>query len=75
MFDSESTNANHTDFIFIETTNLNQYYYFWEEVRDSKICTEPYFTVNEIIVGQGQESGFKEFEKDWNKQKTAYNKV
>lgn len=60
MFDSESMNARHTDFIIIETNDLNKYYHFWEEIRDSKIYTEPYFIVNEIIVGQ--EEAFKEFE-------------
>jgi len=54
-------NAKHTDFIIIETTDLDQYYYFWEEVRDSKIYTEPYFLINEIIIGK--KDGFKEFEK------------
>lgn len=61
LFDSESTHANHTDFIIIETSNLDQYYYFWEEVLDSKIYTVPYFKVNDIIIGK--EDGFKEFEK------------
>src|SRR5258708_7130009 len=61
LFDSESTNSKHTDFLIVETIDLNQYYYFWEEVRDSKIYTAPYFKVNEIIIGK--EDGFKEFEK------------
>ena len=61
MFDAESFNARNTDFIVIETTDLNQYYFFWEEIRDSKVYTEPYFIVNEIVVGK--EDGFKEFEK------------
>ncbi|WP_166967576.1 darcynin family protein [Yeosuana marina] len=65
LFDSESTNAKHTDFIIIETSDLNQYYYFWEEVRDSEIYTVPYFKVDDIIIGQ--EGGFKEFERNMNK--------
>lgn len=60
LFDAESFNARNTDFIIIETSDLNQYYYFWEEIRDSKVYTEPYFVVNEIVVGK--EGGFKEFE-------------
>ena len=60
MFDAEAFNARHTDFLIVETTDLKQYYHFWEEIRDSKIYTEPYFTINEIIVGR--EDAFKEFE-------------
>jgi len=60
LFDAESFNAKNTDFLIIEATDLNQYYYFWEEIRDSKIYTEPYFIINEIVVGK--EDGFKEFE-------------
>ena len=65
MFDSESTNAKHTDFLIIETSDLNHYYYFWEEVRDSKIYTEPYFVINDIIIGK--EDGFREFEQQISK--------
>jgi hypothetical protein len=61
MFDAESFNSRNTDFLLIETSNLNDYYFFWEEIRDSKVYTEPYFVVNEIVIGQ--ENGFKEFEK------------
>jgi hypothetical protein len=61
LFDSESFNAKNTDFMIIETSSLNDYYFFWEEIRDSKIYTEPYFIVNEIVVGK--EEGYKEYEK------------
>ncbi|HPH99671.1 MAG TPA: hypothetical protein PK772_05030 [Chitinophagaceae bacterium] len=60
MFDAEAFNAKHTDFLIIETYNLTDYYHFWEYIRDSKFYTEPYFIVNEIVVGQ--ENAFKEFE-------------
>src|SRR4051812_47788664 len=60
MFDAEAFNAKHTDFLIIETSSLKEYYHFWEEIRDSKIYTEPYFLINEIIVGR--EDAFKEFE-------------
>ena len=60
LFDAESTHAKHTDFMIIKTADLNQYYYFWEEVRDSKIYTEPYFHINDIIIGKAD--GYKEFE-------------
>lgn len=62
LFDSESTHALHTDFMIIETTDLTQYYYFWEEVRDSEIYTIPYFKINDILIGQ--EDGFKDYEKN-----------
>lgn len=60
MFDSESSHPKHTDFLIIETSSLRDYYHFWEEIRDSKIYTEPYFIVNEIVTGQ--ENAFREFE-------------
>ncbi|MFN8575592.1 MAG: darcynin family protein [Candidatus Sericytochromatia bacterium] len=60
LFDSEAFNSKYTDFIIIETENLTKYYFFWEEIRDSKIYTEPYFVINEIILGM--EDGYKTYE-------------
>lgn len=61
MFDAESFNAKNSDFIIIETSHLNDYYHLWEQIRDSKIYTEPYFIINEIIIGK--EDAFKDYEK------------
>jgi hypothetical protein len=62
LFDSEAFHAKTSDFMIIECENLKEYYYFIEFLRDTKIFSEPYFELNEIITGV--ENGFQEFEKN-----------
>lgn len=62
LFDSEAFHAKHSDFIMLEVTDLKDYYYFIEHLRDSKVYTVPYFEINDIVMGQ--ENGFQQFEKD-----------
>lgn len=58
--DAEAFTARCTDVLILEVSDLRQYYYFMEELRDTEVYTKPYFRVEEIIVGV--ENGFAEFE-------------
>lgn len=60
LFDAEAFHSRHSDYLLIETTDLKDYYYFIEHLRDTKVYTVPYFEVNDIIVGR--ENAFMEFE-------------
>lgn len=51
FFDSEFFHANVSDYILIESSSFKDYQYLIEELRDSKIYSEPYFEVKDIIPG------------------------
>lgn len=61
IFDSEYFHGTVSDFMIVETNDLQQYRFMIEEFRDTFIYSVPYFNVKDIIVGV--ENGFKEFEK------------
>lgn len=52
LYDSEYFHAKVSDFMLVNTTNLNDYKLLIELLRDTKIYGEPYFNINDIIVGQ-----------------------
>ncbi|MEP3351649.1 MAG: darcynin family protein [Marinomonas sp.] len=61
LFDAEAFSAYCSDVVMFETTNIRDYYFAIEEMRDSKLYTVPYFDVVSIILAI--ENGFIEFEK------------
>ncbi|MDN5203060.1 hypothetical protein QQ008_16850 [Fulvivirgaceae bacterium BMA10] len=60
LFDSEAFHAKTSDFMIVECTDLEQYYFFIEEIRDTKLFSEPYIELTDVIMGI--ENGFKQFE-------------
>ncbi len=60
LFDSEYFHGQVSDFIIVESDNLHQYKLFIELLRDTKVYSEPYFDIKDIIVGQ--ENAFQEFD-------------
>lgn len=60
LFDSEYFHARVSDFMVVTTSTLGDYKLLIEMLRDSKIYSEPYFEVIDIIVGQ--ENAFREFD-------------
>lgn len=65
LFDSEYFHAVVSDFMMIETRNLNDYQELIERLRDSKIYGAPYFEIKDIIVGQ--ENRFQDFNEQFKK--------
>ena len=60
LFDAEAFTVFCSDLVMFETENIQSYYFLIEELRDSKIYTEPYFDVVSILPAI--ENGFLEFE-------------
>ncbi len=59
LFDSEYFHAKVSDFMIVTTENINDYQLLIELLRDSKIYSEPYFLIRDIIIGQ--ENRFEDF--------------
>jgi hypothetical protein len=66
MFDSEYFNARVSDFLVIETMSLDNYKLLIELLRDTKIYSEPYFQIVEIIPGQ--ENLFEDFNEQFKRE-------
>jgi len=60
LFDAEAFTTFCSDIVMFETANIQNYYFLIEELRDSKIYTEPFFDVISILPAI--EDGFLEFE-------------
>lgn len=51
LFDCDFTHAQVSDFMIIETGNLEQYGYLTGYLRESKTLAVPYFEIKDIIIG------------------------
>jgi hypothetical protein len=51
--------------MIVETTDLKEYRYFIEYLRDTKIYGEPYFEIKDIVPGM--ENAFQEFNENVDK--------
>ncbi len=60
LYDSEYFHGRVSDYLIVETTDLYQYKYMMEMLRDTKIYGVPYFDIVDIIPGQ--ENAFREFD-------------
>lgn len=60
LFDAEAFHGNCTDVAFVETSNLREYYYSMERLRDTAFFSTPYFEIVDVIPAI--EGGFREFE-------------
>jgi len=58
VYNSEAFHAEISDFIILETINLENYYHFIKELKATKLFTGEYFKLNDIVLGA--ENGFKE---------------
>ncbi len=60
LFDSEAFHAETSDYMIIECSDLKDYYYFMEYLRDTELFSKPYLVLKDVIIGI--ENGFKAFE-------------
>ncbi len=60
LFDSEYFHGRVSDYMIVETDHFYQYKLFIEMLRDTKIYSEPYFTIVDIVPGQ--ENAFRQFD-------------
>ncbi len=59
VFNAEAFHAQVSDFFVVETTDLEQYHHFLKELKATKLFTNEYFELNDIVMGA--ENGFREF--------------
>jgi len=65
LFDAEYFHSKISDYMIVETTDLKEYRYFIEYLRDTKIYGEPYFEIKDIVPGM--ENAFQEFNENVDK--------
>ena len=58
--DAEAFTGRCSDFAVFGAARLEDFYFMLEELRDTALFTEPYLTVNDLIVGL--EDGFERYE-------------
>lgn len=58
--DAEAFSARCSDFAIFSTSNLQTFYFLFEELRDTALFSQPYLVVNDLIVGLND--GFRTFE-------------
>lgn len=51
LFDSDFTHSKISDFLIIETDDLNEYGYLIGYLRESKTFAAPYFEIIDLIIG------------------------
>lgn len=68
VFSTEAFHASVSDVINIETENIEEYYRFLQQLKSSRIFSEEYFELHDVIVGM--ENGFKKFNEDAKKDKS-----
>jgi len=66
LFDSEYFHSCVSDFMIVNTTNLDDYKLLIELLRDTKIYGVPYFEIKDIIAGQ--ENLFEDFNERFKKE-------
>ncbi|MEZ0092831.1 darcynin family protein [Streptacidiphilus sp. EB129] len=61
-FDAEAFSAAFSDFLLVETEDLQAYYYFIERLRDSDFVAQGWVRIKDISIGI--QDGYKEYEHD-----------
>jgi hypothetical protein len=59
VFSAEAFHANVSDYLLVETIDMEYYYRFIQELKSSKIFSEELFILKDVIVSS--ENGFREF--------------
>ncbi|HRH60362.1 MAG TPA: hypothetical protein PL045_07315 [Chitinophagaceae bacterium] len=67
LFSAEAFHANVSDYITIETTELQHHYQFMQQLRSSRIFSDGYFELADVIVSA--ENGFRKFNEEARKEK------
>jgi len=59
VFNAEAFHAQVSDFFVVETTNIEQYYQFLQELKSTKVFADEFFELHDIVMGA--ENGFRHF--------------
>ena len=68
LYDSEYFHAQVSDFMILETRDLDDYKFIIEKLSDTKIYGIPYFQIKDIIIGQ--HNFFESFNEEFKKEKS-----
>ncbi len=58
--DADALGHGYTDFAICEFSDLEQYHFLWEELRDTELFTRPLVAMKDVLLGL--EDGFRRFE-------------
>lgn len=67
LYNSEGFHAGISDVITIETESLESYQVFLQQLKSSKIFSEEYFEMKDVIAGK--ENGFQGLNEAWRKER------
>ncbi|WP_020594663.1 darcynin family protein [Spirosoma panaciterrae] len=68
LFDAETFHARVSDVLLLTCTDLRDYYFLMESLRDTSLFGKPYIELVDVIVSV--EDGFREFEASQNSHET-----
>lgn len=54
MYDCDFTNPKYSDFMIVRAEEVKDFSYFMGYLRESKILTEPYFEIKDLVIGLPQ---------------------
>ena len=62
LFDAEAFSADHSDFLIVEATDMKDYYFFIEALRESQLFKDGLVAFKQIVIGI--EDGFRAYERE-----------
>jgi hypothetical protein len=63
FFDADAFgDGTYTDFVICETTELKQYHFMWEEIRDTNAYSHGYLKIKKVIMGV--QNAYQTYEKE-----------
>ena len=69
LINAEAFHSSVSDIINIETESLERYYIFLQQLKSSRVFSEEYFELQDVIVGI--ENGFRKFNEESKKQQSV----
>lgn len=69
LFSAEAFHSTVSDVINIETESMEQYYKFLQQLKSSRVFSEEYFELQDVVVGI--ENGFRKFNEEAAKKKAS----
>ena len=58
--DADGLGRGYTDFAICEFSDLEEYHFLWEEIRDTELFTRPLVVMKDVLLGV--EDGFRRYE-------------
>lgn len=62
LFDAEAFSTEHSDFMILESSDMKDYYFFMEALRESRLFKDQLVSFKQILIGI--EDGFEAYERE-----------